>query len=142
MNKNKNRKVISAVLTGAMMTSMIPSIAYAEVPTPDTVTAQTLEANQLTTTVDSAESLVNAVQNAEDGAVIQLTESITLTAQLDVLAGKNIALDLNGKTLDMSGKRIVVAGTLTIRDSAAASGQITGTSGQMIMINRGGKVIH
>lgn len=141
MNKQRNKKIVSAVLTGAMMTSLVPTAVLAEVPTPESVAAQTVAANELTTTVDTVEALQSAVQNAEDGAVIQLAESISLSSQLDIVAEKNITLDLNGKTLDMTGKRIVVEGSLTIRDSAQ-EGQITGSSGQMIMIKKGGKVVH
>lgn len=139
MNKEKNKKMISVVLTGAMMTSMVPSVAFAEVPTPETVTSKVVQKSAVTKTVASEAELETAISEATEQTVIQLTAEINATSYLTIAAGKDITLDLNGHTFNLANNRIQVEGNLVIQDSAQ-NGRISGSFRQMIMINKGGKV--
>ncbi len=107
-------------------------------------------------TVDSWTALQNAVSNASYARVITLGGNITASGGNDrirIYNGKNIVLDLNGKTLnrargskDRDGHVIEVhgGGVLTVRDSSSEqTGKITGgwaNNGGGININDGGKL--
>ncbi len=78
-------------------------------------------------TVTTWAELQNAVNNAADGDVIILGDNITAAGSdsyINIPSGKNVTIDLNGKTLDRNresadknGHVIKVSGKLTITDS-------------------------
>ena len=100
-------------------------------------------------TVSTADDLKAAVANAEDGkeTTVTLGAEITLDAPLEIPAGKNIVLDLNGFTLSSSatgentGDVINNKGTLTVKNgTVAAADKGAGTWG-MAVNNRTGAVL-
>ncbi len=78
-------------------------------------------------TVTTWAELQNAINNAADGDVITLGENITAAGSdsyINIPSGKNVTIDLNGKTLDRNretadknGHVIKVSGKLTVSDS-------------------------
>ena len=67
-------------------------------------------------------TLQGAVDAATNGQTIVLQDNVTLTASLNVAAGKTVTLDLNSYkiTADMNGPHMICnAGNLTITDSSA-----------------------
>lgn len=88
-----------------------------------------------TKTVNSYESLTQAIAAAEKATTIQLTENITDYNQtIEIPADKNITLDLNGHTIscaaDATFSAITVKGILTLVDTSEdGKGTITGGQG-------------
>lgn len=89
-------------------------------------------------------TLQDAVKDAQDGDTIQLLKDISLNSAVKIAAGKTITLDLNGKTVDGTGKtRIAIMsyGNLTLQDTS--SGQMgcikagIGTGGNAVNICAG-----
>ena len=77
---------------------------------------------------DTAEytTLADAIEAAQGGETVTLLADIT--GQTVIPAGKNIVLDLNGKTMTHDGTTLYNRGTLTVRDSSAdKSGKIVST---------------
>ncbi len=73
-------------------------------------------------------SLQEQINNATDGATITLTEDVTLTKQVEVI-GKNITIDLNGKTISYSGSDLS-SGILLVHNGAGLT--INATNGGAI----------
>ncbi len=71
-------------------------------------------------------SLKDAIDAIETTGTIQVYKNNTDTYLATVPSGKTITLDLNGKTITKSTNNIVVDGELTITDSTATPGTITG----------------
>ena len=97
----------------------------AEDPADDT--DETGELFGASTTVTTWNGLQSAINSAASGDVIVLGENITAGSSdsyINIPSGKNITIDLNGKTLDRNretadedGHVIKVSGTLTVTDS-------------------------
>ncbi len=91
-------------------------------------------------------SFEDALAAAVDGDTITLLEDITVTGK-QVVIDKKITIDLNGKTLKVSGytaqkEQINVTGELTVKDSAEGGlicSDYTGTSGLIVNVADGGK---
>ena len=86
-------------------------------------------------------TLAEAVTAAQAGETITMIADVELAETVKVLAGKNIILDLNGKTIDGTEKvRIAIMsyGDLTIKDSSAEQNGVVkagiGTAGNAINI--------
>lgn len=131
---SRSRKITSAVLAAAMMTTVAPSAVLAE-PISENVQVQNVQP----VPVDSETELRDAITNATGQTLIQLTQGFSLSSTLKIEQGKEIILDLNGNTIETS-KTITVNGTLTIQDSQNTTGMINGTIGPMIVINSTGTV--
>ena len=96
-------------------------------------------------------SLAEAIAAAENGQTVKLLSDVTITGkQLVIEAGKQFTLDLNGKTLKISGytakaAQVDVFGDLTLADSSKAqNGTIcsdyTGTAGLVVCVEADGKL--
>lgn len=102
--------------------------------------------------VSDAAQLKRTISDASSKIVIKLTDNVTMTGEpLDISAGKDVAIDLNGKTLKISGytgnsaeyRQVKVDGTLTIKDSVGTGvicSDYTGSSGVLVGVNNGGKL--
>lgn len=93
-------------------------------------------------------TLAEAVAAAQDGQTVRLLADVEQNTQLTI--DKSITLDLNGKTIKISGytaekAQVSVKGNLTIQDSSEAqTGKIcsdyTGTAGRVVSVENGGKL--
>lgn len=111
------------------------------------MTAQILDKDG--NSVKAYKSLTEAIDAAEDGRTVTLLGDVEQNTQLTI--GKSIALDLNGKTIKISGytadkAQVSVKGDLTIQDSSETqAGKIcsdyTGTAGRVVSVENGGKLI-
>ena len=102
--------------------------------------------------VSDAAQLKQTISDASSKIVIKLTDNVTMTGEpLDISAGKDVAIDLNGKTLKISGytgnsaeyRQVKVDGILTIKDSVGTGvicSDYTGSSGVLVGVNNGGKL--
>ena len=112
----------------------------------DGMTAQILDKDG--NSVKAYNKLADAVAAAEDGQTVRLMADVEQNAQLAI--DKSITLDLNGKTIKISGytaekAQVSVKGNLTIQDSSEAqTGKIcsdyTGTAGRVVSVENGGKL--
>ena len=94
------------------------------------------------------ETLADAIRLAAKGRTITLLCDVEQNTQLSI--NKSITLDLNGKTIKISGytaerAQVSVKGNLTIQDSSEAqTGKIcsdyTGTAGRVVSVENGGKL--
>ena len=94
------------------------------------------------------ETLADAIRLAAKGRTITLLCDVEQNSQLSI--NKSITLDLNGKTIKISGyttdrAQVSVKNNLTIQDSSEAqTGKIcsdyTGTSGRVVSVENGGKL--
>ena len=94
------------------------------------------------------ETLADAIRLAAKGKTITLLADVEQNTQL--IINKSITLDLNGKTIKISGytaekAQVSVKGNLTIQDSSEAqTGKIcsdyTGTAGRVVSVENGGKL--
>mgnify|MGYP004603499731 CR=1 FL=1 len=86
------------------------------------------------------ETLADAVAAAQDGATIKILSNVT--ESIEIAAGKNITLDLNGKTLTNTGDANTITnnGTLEIVDSSAdKTGKVeNANTSKAILFNAGG----
>lgn len=109
------KKTICTLLTALLVLGMLAFTAFAA------------EA-----TVSSADDLLAAVENADEATTIKLGAPIYLEETVEIPAGKDITLDLNGQQItvykDESAQRSLYAfnnyGKFTLMDSAAG-GSIT-----------------
>ena len=123
----KTRKLLSILLTLALLASLLPAAALAEdaaEPTP----------------VSSWDELRTALA---EGGDYRLTESVyyvseDVTASLTVPAGKTATLDLNGQAIRADGAEvgITVFGDLTLTDSGSG-GVLTGAKTQGVRVEGG-----
>lgn len=134
----KSKKIISIVMTSAMMTSMFPVASYAETPTDVGTVVETRAAQPVK--VDSESALTQAITNATGATTIQLSADVSLSSNLIISGEKNITVDLNGHTLSSSSKKFNVnsGSTVTIKDGANSSGTISNTT---VYANSGGTLI-
>lgn len=112
----------------------------------DGMTAQILDEDG--NSVNAYNTLAEAVAAAQDGQTVTLLADVEQNAQLTI--DKSITLDLNGKTIKISGytaekAQVSVKGNLTIQDSSEAqTGKIcsdyTGTAGCVVSVENGGKL--
>ena len=112
----------------------------------DGMTAQILDKDG--NSVKACSTLAGAVAAAQDGQTVRLLADVEQNAQLTI--DKSITLDLNGKTIKISGytaekAQVSVKGNLTIQDSSEAqTGKIcsdyTGTAGRVVSVENGGKL--
>lgn len=110
------------------------------------MTAQILDKDG--NSVKAYNTLADAVAAAQDGQTVRLLADAEQNTQLTI--GKSITLDLNGKTIKISGytaekAQVSVKGNLTIQDSSEAqTGKIcsdyTGTAGRVVSVENGGKL--
>ena len=110
------------------------------------MTAQILDKDG--NSVKAYSTLAEAVAAAEDGQTVTLLADVEQNTQLAI--DKSITLDLNGKTIKISGytaekAQVSVKGNLTIQDSSEAqTGKIcsdyTGTAGRVVSVENGGKL--
>lgn len=109
MKSKKTKRILSWLLTLAMVIAMMPAAVFA--------------AN--TVTVSSEEALVSAVSSAEAGDTIKLTGNIDLTAKLVIPESKTFTLDLGEYNITQtaegvnainltSGDKVTITGTGTI----------------------------
>lgn len=94
------------------------------------------------------ETLADAIRLAAKGQTVRLLADVEQNTQLAI--NKSITLDLNGKTIKISGytaekAQVSVKGNLTIQDSSEAqTGKIcsdyTGTAGRVVSVENGGKL--
>ncbi|MBO4400212.1 MAG: hypothetical protein J5809_00005, partial [Selenomonadaceae bacterium] len=75
-------------------------------------------------------SLTDAIAAASSGDTITLTQNLSLTGAVTISAGKNITLELNGKTITSTASAaLIYGGYLTVKDSSAYhTGSITGAA--------------
>ena len=115
------KRILPIIMAIAMIVSLMPTMAFAA---PITADDGALE-------VASADDLLTAIQNAESGmeSAIRLTEGITIDQTIEIPAGREIVLDLNGQKIEstVDGYTLVNNGTLTINDETDA-GIICNTS--------------
>ena len=115
------KRILPIIMAIAMIVSLMPTLAFAA---PITADDGALE-------VASADDLLTAIQNAESGmeSAIRLTEGITIDQTIEIPAGREIVLDLNGQKIEstVDGYTLVNNGTLTINDETDA-GIICNTS--------------
>ena len=112
----------------------------------DGMTAQILDKDG--NSVNAYSTLAEAVAAAQDGQTVRLLADVEQNTQL--IINKSITLDLNGKTIKISGYTaekapVSVKGNLTIQDSSEAqTGKIcsdyTGTAGRVVSVENGGKL--
>ena len=112
----------------------------------DGMTAQILDKDG--NSVKAYSNLAEAVAAAQDGQTVRLLADVEQNTQL--IINKSITLDLNGKTIKISGytaekAQVSVKGNLTIQDSSEAqTGKIcsdyTGTAGRVVSVENGGKL--
>ena len=112
----------------------------------DGMTAQILDEDG--NSVNAYNTLAEAVAAAQDGQTVTLLADVEQNAQLTI--DKSITLDLNGKTIKISGytaekAQVSVKGNLTIQDSSEAqTGKIcsdyTGTAERVVSVENGGKL--
>lgn len=98
--------------------------------------------------INAYNTLADAVAAAQDGQTVRLLADVEQNTQLTI--NKSITLDLNGKTIKISGytaekAQVSVKGNLTIQDSSEAqTGKIcsdyTGTAGRVMSVENGGKL--
>ena len=110
------------------------------------MTAQILDKDG--NSVKAYSTLAEAVAAAQDGQTVRLLADVEQNTQL--IINKSITLDLNGKTIKISGytaekAQVSVKGNLTIQDSSEAqTGKIcsdyTGTAGRVVSVENGGKL--
>ena len=110
------------------------------------MTAQILDKDG--NSVKAYNTLADAVAAAQDGQTVKLLADVEQNTQL--IINKSITLDLNGKTIKISGytaekAQVSVKGNLTIQDSSEAqTGKIcsdyTGTAGRVVSVENGGKL--
>ena len=119
----QKKRTFSAILALVLVFTFLPLSALAATPT---------EVNDF-----------SALQSAiSDGAEIQLTGDITVTAQISIPTSTEVTLDLNGYTLSgaLSTHMILNKGTLTITDSSVeGTGKIekTNATNQYLIDNSG-----
>ena len=88
--------------------------------------------------VDTPEALVDALENAEDGAVIKLTADMAMEQTVAVSGEKAVTIDLGGK--EMSGNATV----LSVTDGAELTlknGTVKATAGDGAVVTAGGKLV-
>ncbi len=97
------------------------------------------------TTTNKYASLAEAFETAQSGDTIQMTADSAETTCSTLAAGKNVVLDLNGKTVSLANASTLITnnGTLTIQDSSEnETGLLLLTSGvgaqSMTVYNQGG----
>lgn len=98
--------------------------------------------------INAYSTLAEAINAAQDGQTVRLLADVEQNTQLAI--DKSITLDLNGKTIKISGytaekAQVSVKGNLTIQDSSEAqTGKIcsdyTGTAGRVVSVENGGKL--
>ena len=102
-----------------------------------------LPASALAAEAGSAHELLAAL-SGEGPAEIRLTGPVALTESLEIPAGREIALDLNGQTLQMGGGfHVAVYGGLTLRDSSPeGTGAVAGEGVFALLdIQSGGRLV-
>ena len=121
------KRILSVLLTLCMVICFMPTIVYAE-----------------TQTVDSWSGLQDLI-DSNDNLSVTLSSDISWGgSSLTIPVGKNVILDLNGKTIDAqnNGTVIVVNGMLTIKNSGAdLVGPIGGGAGPITGNIKNGKVV-
>ena len=110
------------------------------------MTAQILDKDG--NSVKAYSTLADAINAAQGGQTVRLLADVEQNTQLTI--NKSITLDLNGKTIKISGytaekAQVSVKGNLTIQDSSEAqTGKIcsdyTGTAGRVVSVENGGKL--
>lgn len=146
----------TVAVKGGTFTSAVPENCCAEgfVPTQNTDGTYGVKVDTSVAEVNGKkyESLADAIAAAaENGQTVKLLSDVTITGkQLVIEAGKQFTLDLNGKTLKISGytakaAQVDVFGDLTLADSSKAqNGTIcsdyTGTAGLVVCVEADGKL--
>lgn len=117
MTKMRCRKWFVCLLTVMMVLTMMPTMAFAQ-----TGNVCQIDGKSAYTSLEAA------LEAADEGDTIRLTQSFSLEANVSVK--KDVTLDLNGQTLTTGSFTIKIAGgDLTVQDkSESADGKITGTA--------------
>ena len=116
------RKLLSILLTLCLAFSLLPTAALAA------------EGDLAEVNGTGYPALVDAINAAGTGGTVKLLANIT--GQTVIPAGKDIVLDLNGKTMTHTGTTLYNSGKLTVRDSSAdKSGKIVSTGNVGIGVN-------
>ena len=116
------RKFLSILLTLAMVLTLLPTAAMA--------------ADGDVAEVDGRgySALVDAINAAGTGKTVKLLANIN--GRTEIPAGKDIVLDLNGKTMTHTGTTLYNSGTLVVKDSSTdKSGKIVSTGNVGICVN-------
>ncbi|MCC8160584.1 MAG: hypothetical protein LIO53_04605, partial [Oscillospiraceae bacterium] len=125
------KKILGALVALSMVCSLLPTIAFAETGFYVETSGGTENYSTLTNAWDKA--------MAADEATITMYEDATISSQLQVLAGDNITLDLNGHTIDRGlssssavngGSVIYVMGDTTTNEEGCFT--LTDTSSNVI----------
>lgn len=115
------KKMLALLLTLCLLAGLVP-----------------LGAGAVGTEVSDYSSLKSAFEN---GGEIKLGNAIEVTEKLTLAAENTLAIDLNGKTLNMGSEPHVIQGKLTIKDtSSEKTGKITSSGTKLATISSGGSV--
>ncbi len=126
--EKKRRLLLGGIMSLVMVLAMIPGMAFAE------------EGDVCQIDDTSYRSLEDAINNANTGDVIELTQDFSLKGNVTV--NKDVTLDLNGHTLTAGSYSLKIGGgDLTIEDSGS-DGKITGTGYIVDMNTAGGDTVN
>ena len=116
------RKFLSILLTLAMVLTLLP------------VSAMAADGDVAEVDGTGYSALVNAINAAGTGKTVKLLADIN--GRTEIQAGKDIVLDLNGKTMSHTGTTLYNSGTLVVKDSSAGkTGKIVSTGNVGICVN-------
>ena len=137
LKTNTIRRIATQTTAGAAMMTRRAAMLLTALFT----MAATVTATVVTTTSDWSDlqaKLNQTDENAPD--VIQLATDISNsgTNNLTVPDGRSVTLDLNGHTLNLTNKTLVISGNLTVKDTnPSASNNITGSGSFVMQIGSG-----
>lgn len=77
------------------------------------------DGNVLTIKDGAFTDLATAFKYAADKATIKLADNVKVDAQLEVAPGKDITLDLGGKTVEYAGAAVLTSGVIAVHNGAA-----------------------
>ena len=125
-----SKKILAAVLAALMVIAAMPFTALAETigiaPSPSTIEID----------IDEYDTIFDAIEDADQGAVLVFTEDIVVTKPVVINAGKVIKFNLNGHSLsgniqDTDGKKLIqVSGELEFVGNNGGYVYNTNTAGQ------------
>lgn len=145
------RRLLAILLSLTLMLSLVPTAWAVETESGGQPILQSGEAQPTEGKDADAQAKLTAAGGALASGTYTLSENIILTTDITIQAGDEVTIDLNGHTLNGTGKSsvIVVNGELTVKDSSGNnSGKITGgvgyasgggNGGGAISIESGGK---
>ena len=145
------RRLLAILLSLTLMLSLVPTAWAEEAESGDQPILQSDEAQPTERNDASVQAELTAAGGTLASGTYRLPKDIKLTNDITIQANTKVTIDLNGHTLNGTGKSsvIVVNGELTVKDSSGNnSGKITGgvgyasdggNGGGAISIESGGK---